>query len=72
MNSEGFFGFVFVVCIDNFCFLLEGVYEALELRDGGKDYMGKGVQKVFIFLLTRRFPMNFVLMLVRVIATFLG
>nr|PNR42170.1 hypothetical protein PHYPA_016999 [Physcomitrium patens] len=22
-----------------------GVYEALELRDGGKDYMGKGVQK---------------------------
>lgn len=27
-----------------------GVYEALELRDGGKDYMGKGVQKVFIFL----------------------
>lgn len=22
-----------------------GVYEALELRDGGKDYMGKGVSK---------------------------
>lgn len=35
----------------------EGVYEALELRDGGKDYMGKGVNKViprqiiFFFLL---------------------
>ena len=29
------------------------MYEALELRDGGKDYMGKGVQKVkfsFFFL----------------------
>jgi enolase len=26
--------------------LLIGVYEALELRDGGSDYMGKGVSKV--------------------------
>lgn len=27
------------------------MYEALELRDGGKAYMGKGVQKVtFLFL----------------------
>lgn len=25
---------------------LVGVYEALELRDGGSDYLGKGVSKV--------------------------
>jgi enolase len=25
----------------------KGVYEALELRDGGSDYLGKGVLKVF-------------------------
>ena len=31
--------------------LTSGVYEALELRDGGSDYMGKGVLKVS-FLLT--------------------
>lgn len=27
-------------------FFLAGVYEALELRDGGSDYLGKGVSKV--------------------------
>lgn len=26
--------------------LVLGVYEALELRDGGSDYLGKGVSKV--------------------------
>lgn len=26
--------------------LLAGIYEALELRDGGAPYMGKGVSKV--------------------------
>lgn len=25
-----------------------GVYEALELRDGGSDYLGKGVSKVSV------------------------
>lgn len=30
----------------------EGIYEALELRDGGSDYLGKGVLKVcMLFLL---------------------
>jgi enolase len=28
-------------------FFVKGVYEALELRDGGSDYLGKGVLKVF-------------------------
>lgn len=27
-------------------FIVKGVYEALELRDGGSDYLGKGVLKV--------------------------
>lgn len=27
--------------------LFTGVYEALELRDGGSDYLGKGVSKVY-------------------------
>jgi enolase len=27
-------------------FVATGIYEAVELRDGGKDYMGKGVRKV--------------------------
>lgn len=27
-------------------FVATGTYEAVELRDGGKDYMGKGVRKV--------------------------
>jgi enolase len=27
---------------------LLGIYEALELRDGGSDYLGKGVSKVKI------------------------
>lgn len=27
-------------------FLPPGIYEALELRDGGSDYLGKGVSKV--------------------------
>lgn len=35
-----------------------GVYEALELRDGGSDYLGKGVSKVgcclYIFYLLIR------------------
>jgi len=26
--------------------LISGIYEALELRDGGSDYLGKGVLKV--------------------------
>lgn len=26
---------------------MKGIYEALELRDGGSDYLGKGVLKVF-------------------------
>jgi enolase len=26
--------------------MISGVYEALELRDGGSDYLGKGVSKV--------------------------
>jgi len=34
-----------VVCLTRFAFC-EGVYEALELRDGGSDYLGKGVNKV--------------------------
>ena len=36
--------------------MISGVYEALELRDGGSDYLGKGVSKVksvtIIFRLT--------------------
>lgn len=33
---------------DNFIFLENsGIYEALELRDGGSDYLGKGVLKVY-------------------------
>jgi hypothetical protein len=31
-------------------FVATGTYEAVELRDGGKDYMGKGVRKVKKFL----------------------
>lgn len=31
--------------------LILGVYEALELRDGGSDYLGKGVSKVSCLLL---------------------
>ena len=27
-----------------------GIYEALELRDGGSDYLGKGVSKVITLL----------------------
>ena len=30
-----------------FCFPL-GIYEALELRDGGSDYLRKGVSKVIL------------------------
>jgi len=46
---------IYVVCM-YYCLLdpvlilcncvLKGVYEALELRDGGSDYLGKGVLKV--------------------------
>lgn len=28
---------------------LKGIYEALELRDGGSDYLGKGVAKVSVY-----------------------
>lgn len=28
---------------------IKGIYEALELRDGGSDYLGKGVGKVSAF-----------------------
>ena len=37
---------VIIRCAYDSCVL--GVYEALELRDGGKDYLGKGVTKVKI------------------------
>jgi hypothetical protein len=35
--------------ISLFLFSSPGIYEAVELRDGGKDYMGKGVSKVRVF-----------------------
>lgn len=35
---------LFNFLIDSYCL---GIYEALELRDGGSDYLGKGVLKVF-------------------------
>lgn len=31
-----------------FFYVFKGIYEALELRDGGSDYLGKGVSKVMI------------------------
>lgn len=39
----------------SFINLFAGIYEALELRDGGSDYLGKGVSKVsyLLFLLFR-------------------
>jgi len=35
--------------ISLFLFSSPGIYEAVELRDGGKDYLGKGVTKVRVF-----------------------
>jgi hypothetical protein len=35
-----------LLLIASFTFHFSGVYEALELRDGGSDYLGKGVLKV--------------------------
>lgn len=35
-----------LLLIASFIFHFSGVYEALELRDGGSDYLGKGVLKV--------------------------
>lgn len=49
-----------------FCFL--GIYEALELRDGGSDYLGKGVSKVsyhgrvHIVLVENGYPMLILLL----------
>lgn len=37
--------------ISLFLFSSPGIYEAVELRDGGKDYMGKGVSKVRVFVM---------------------
>ena len=37
-----------VACPNSFSPFYEGVYEALELRDGGSDYLGKGVLKVLV------------------------
>lgn len=34
------------VCLKLRFYLILGIYEALELRDGGSDYLGKGVSKV--------------------------
>lgn len=34
------------VCLMQLFYLILGIYEALELRDGGSDYLGKGVSKV--------------------------
>lgn len=52
--TEKYPEFVFMINIFFLSILLIGVYEALELRDGGSDYLGKGVSKVgyrFVHLL---------------------
>lgn len=41
------FYLLIVICYDSYLHFVKGVYEALELRDGGSDYLGKGVLKVF-------------------------
>lgn len=42
---------LFVSCDSVLLFISKGIYEALELRDGGSDYLGKGVLKVFDYYL---------------------
>lgn len=41
---------------------LIGIYEALELRDGGSDYLGKGVSKVSCFFNVQTFLSTFVVL----------
>lgn len=44
-------GLVFLVCLTYYyCKYAIGIYEAVELRDGGSDYLGKGVSKVSMSL----------------------
>lgn len=39
--------------------LVLGIYEALELRDGGSDYLGKGVSKVSVLWLCKVYHVSF-------------
>ncbi len=53
VSDAAFCGFFFPLSkpqsISLFLFSSPGIYEAVELRDGGKDYLGKGVTKVRVF-----------------------
>lgn len=60
------FELIFVLAISVVCIIVlfddvrlfgyfKGIYEALELRDGGSDYLGKGVLKVCWLLFANGF-----------------